>query len=62
MSVALRDFGPTGYAEHIVLIWTDMEELVFTFEAGQSGKTGVIYLDNIALRCIVPAAAARGLT
>ncbi|MDY7075840.1 MAG: carbohydrate binding domain-containing protein [Chloroflexota bacterium] len=28
----------------------DMEELVFTFEASGSRKTGVIYLDNIALR------------
>jgi hypothetical protein len=26
------------------------EELVFTFEASQSGKMGVIYLDNIALQ------------
>ncbi len=48
MSVALRDFGPS-YADPLSSL-TDMEELVFTFEASQSGKTGVIYLDNIALR------------
>ena len=30
--------------------FTDMEELVFTFEANGSRKMGVIYLDNIALR------------
>jgi hypothetical protein len=29
---------------------TDIEELVFTFETDGSRKTGVIYLDNIALR------------
>jgi len=48
MSVNLRDFGPS-YADPLSS-FTDMEELVFTFEASQSGKTGVIYLDNIALR------------
>ena len=30
--------------------FTDVEELVFTFEANGSRKTGVIYLDNISLR------------
>ena len=29
---------------------TDMSELVFVFEANEVKKTGVIYLDNIALR------------
>jgi len=48
MSANLRDFGPS-YA-HPLSSLKDMEELVFTFEANQSGKTGVIYLDNIALR------------
>jgi len=48
MSVNLRDFGPS-YANPLSS-FTDMEELVFTFEASQSGKAGVIYLDNIALR------------
>lgn len=30
--------------------FTDVEELVFTFEANGSRKTGAIYMDNIALR------------
>jgi hypothetical protein len=49
MSVNLRDFGPTGYTDSLSS-FTDMTELVFTLEANQSGRTGVIYLDNIALR------------
>jgi hypothetical protein len=49
MNVNLKDFGPTGYTS-VLSSFTGMEELVFTFEASQSGKTGVIYLDNIALR------------
>jgi hypothetical protein len=49
MSVNLGDFGSTGYTSALSSL-TDMKELVFTFEASQSGKTGVIYLDNIALR------------
>jgi hypothetical protein len=48
MSVNLKDFGPS-YARPLSS-FKNMKELVFTFEAGQSGKTGVIYLDNIALR------------
>jgi len=44
MSVNLRDF------EGSLSSFTDMEELVFTFEANESGRIGVIYLDNIALR------------
>ena len=49
MSVNLGDFGPTGYTDSLSS-FADMKELVFTFEANQSGKTGVIYLDNIILR------------
>ena len=49
MSVNLKDFGPTGYTS-VLSSFTDMEELAFTFEASRSGKAGVIYLDNIALR------------
>jgi hypothetical protein len=48
MSVNLKDFAP-GYA-HPLSSFKNMRELVFTFEASQSGKAGVIYLDNIALR------------
>lgn len=44
MSVNLRDL------EGSLSSFTDMEELVFTFEANESGKMGVIYLDNITLR------------
>jgi hypothetical protein len=44
MRVNLRDFGGS------LSSFTDIEELVFTFVADESGKTGVIYLDNIALR------------
>jgi hypothetical protein len=44
MGVNLRDF------EGSLSSFTDMEELVFTFEANGSRKTGVIHLDNIALR------------
>jgi hypothetical protein len=29
--------------------WSDIEELVFTFEASQSGRNGFVYLDNIRL-------------
>jgi hypothetical protein len=44
MSVNLGDF------EGSLSSFTDMEELVFVFEANGSRKTGVIYLDDIALR------------
>jgi hypothetical protein len=49
MSVNLSDFGPTSYAPPLSS-FTDMEELLFTFDVERSGRTGVIYLDNIALR------------
>jgi hypothetical protein len=44
MRVNLGDF------EGSLSSFTDMEELVFVFEVNGSRKTGVIYLDNIALR------------
>ena len=47
--VNLSNFGPTGYTNPLSS-FTDMEELVFTFERNQAGKTGVIYLDNIAVQ------------
>jgi hypothetical protein len=43
-SVNLRGF------EGSLSSFTDMEELIFVFEANGSRKTGMIYLDNIALR------------
>ena len=48
MSVNLADFGPTGYTDPLSSL-TEMEELVFTFEASRSGTQGVVYLDNIVL-------------
>jgi hypothetical protein len=44
MTVDLGDFRGS------LSSFRDMEELVFVFEANGSGSTGVIYLDNIALR------------
>jgi hypothetical protein len=46
ITIYLSDFGPTGYMPPISS-FSDMEELVFTFEADHSGKSGVVYLDNI---------------
>jgi hypothetical protein len=43
MSVNLIDFGGS------LSSFTDMEDLLFTFGANESGRTGVIYLDNITL-------------
>lgn len=48
LSVDLADFGPTGYTDALSS-FTEMEELVFTFEARQAGSQGVVYLDNIGL-------------
>lgn len=42
--IDLADFEPPLSA------WTQMEELVFVFEANRSGSEGVVYLDNIALQ------------
>jgi hypothetical protein len=48
ISVNLADFRPTGYPDLGPLSsFTEMEELVFTFEANRSGTEGVVYLDNI---------------
>ncbi len=44
--VDLKDFGESGYAPPLSS-FTEMEELVFTFEANRSGKQGIVYLDNI---------------
>jgi hypothetical protein len=49
MSVTLSDFESTGYTDPLSS-FTDMEDLLFTFGANESGRTGVIYLDNITLR------------
>ena len=49
MSVNLADFGPTGYTAPLSS-FTEMEELVFTFEASRSGTQGIVYLDNITLK------------
>jgi hypothetical protein len=49
MSVNLSDFGPTEFA-YPLSSFTTMEELLFTFDLNRSGKEGVIFLDNVALR------------
>jgi len=49
VTVNLRDFGPTGYTAQLSSL-TAMEEVVFTFEAKQSGATGVVYLDNVGFK------------
>lgn len=46
LSVALADFGPAGYGTP-VSSWQGVDELVFTFEAGTSGRQGIVYLDNV---------------
>jgi len=45
-SVDLLDFGPTGYTTPLSA-FTQMNELVFVFEASRSGNQGIVYLDNI---------------
>ena len=47
--VNLSDLESTGYTDPLSS-FTDMEELLFTFGANESGRRGVIYLDNITLR------------
>ena len=49
ITVNLSDLGPTGYTDPLSS-FTDMEDLLFTFGADESGRTGVIYVDNITLR------------
>lgn len=46
LRVDLAGFGPTGTNPPIASL-AGVEELVFTFEAGQSGEKGVVYLDAI---------------
>jgi hypothetical protein len=46
VSVPLADFGPTGYKAPLSDL-SEMEELVFTFEASKSGRQAVVYLDNV---------------
>jgi hypothetical protein len=47
--VNLSDLESTGYTDPLSS-FTDMEDLLFTFGANESGRTGTIYLDNITLR------------
>lgn len=48
-SVNLSDFVGTGWPNTPPITnWTDIEELVFTFEASKSGREGLVFLDNIA--------------
>ncbi len=49
MSINLADFKSPGYAKPLTTL-SEMEELVFTFEAAKSGGQGVVYLDNISFR------------
>jgi LysM repeat protein len=46
-SVPLAGFGTVGWAATLSS-WEGIEELVFTFEAHNSGNNGLVYLDNIA--------------
>jgi hypothetical protein len=46
ISVRLSDFGYAGYGKP-VSSWQGIEELVVVFEAARSGRSGVVYLDNI---------------
>lgn len=46
-SVPLEGFGSVGWAPPLSS-WEGIEELVFTFEARNSGNNGTVYLDNIA--------------
>jgi murein DD-endopeptidase MepM/ murein hydrolase activator NlpD len=45
-SVPLDGFGTTGWAATLSS-WGALEELVFAFEAYNSGNNGTVYLDNI---------------
>ena len=42
----VAEFGTVGYLP-IITDWSDIEELVFVFEAYYTGPDGVVYLDNI---------------
>jgi hypothetical protein len=45
--VPLAGFGTVGWAATLSS-WEGIEELVFTFDAQNSGNNGTVYLDNIA--------------
>lgn len=45
--IPLEGFGSVGWAAPLSS-WEGIEELVFTFEAHNSGNNGIVYLDNIA--------------
>ena len=48
VNVNLSDFEPVDWPGYTgIQDWSDIEELVFTFEADVSGQDGAIYLDNI---------------
>ena len=47
--VSLSDFGSAGYGNPLSS-FTDMDELVFTFESKNAGEQGIVYLDNIILQ------------
>jgi hypothetical protein len=46
ISIPFADLGPTGYTVSLSS-FSGMGELVFTFEASESGSRGLVYLDNI---------------
>lgn len=46
LSVKLADFRSAGYGSPLSS-WQGLDELVFTFEAGPSGRQGLIFLDNL---------------
>ncbi len=46
MTLNLEDFRSPGTDQPLSTL-TQMDELVFTFELKQSGRQGVVYLDNI---------------
>ena len=48
ITVNLSDFGPTGYGNRLSSL-TGMSELVFVFTSDLSGRSGIVYLDNITL-------------
>lgn len=44
--IPLEGFGTVGWAATLSS-WENIEEMVFTFEAQNSGNNGVVYIDNI---------------
>ena len=48
IAIELSEFDPVDWPGYSgIQDWSDIEELVFTFEANVSGQDGAIYLDNI---------------